>query len=188
MKSGKLVQIGKIVIDEHCPEPKLTSPEQTLVRVRYAAINADDYSAFARYLGRFYNSQRLLHEFSGEIKDLGELAYHAGFRIGDAVSGYAWNFCGACRYCKSGLEAHCSNAACISVLAEHVVLNMRQIQKLRPGVPLEHGIFTDAIGYCLYNGGLTAAFICLILMPTAEELLPTRKQRRLRKAEKAAKK
>ena len=29
---------------------------------------------------------------------------------------------------------------------------MRQIQKLRPGVPLEHGIFTDAIGYCLYNG------------------------------------
>ena len=53
MKSANLVQIGKIVIDEHCPEPKLTSPEQTLVRVRYAAINADDYSAFARYLGRF---------------------------------------------------------------------------------------------------------------------------------------
>ena len=49
-------------------------------------------------------------------------------------------------------------------------------------VPLLHG------GYCLYNGGLTAAFICLILMPTAEELLPTREQRRLRKAEKAAKK
>ena len=42
MKSANLVQIGKIVIDEHCPEPKLTSPEQTLVRVRYAAINADD--------------------------------------------------------------------------------------------------------------------------------------------------
>ena len=62
MKSANLVQIGKIVIDEHCPEPKLTSPEQTLVRVRYAAINADDYSAFAGYLGRVYNSQRLLHE------------------------------------------------------------------------------------------------------------------------------
>ena len=62
MKSANLVQIGKIVIDEHCPEPKLTSPEQTLVRVRYAAINADDYSAFAGYLGRVYNSQRLLHD------------------------------------------------------------------------------------------------------------------------------
>ena len=78
MKSANLVQIGKIVIDEHCPEPKLTSPEQTLVRVRYAAINADDYSAFARYLGRFYNSQRLLHEFSGEIVALGPQAAAQG--------------------------------------------------------------------------------------------------------------
>ena len=43
-------------------------------------------------------------------------------------------------------------------------------------VPLLHG------GYCLYNGGLTAAFICLILMPTVEELLPTREQRRLKRA------
>ena len=44
-------------------------------------------------------------------------------------------------------------------------------------VPLLHG------GYCLYNGGLTAAFICLILMPTVEELLPTREQRRRKRAE-----
>ena len=38
-------------------------------------------------------------------------------------------------------------------------------------VPALHG------GYCLYNGGLTAAFICLLLMPTVEDLLPTREQR-----------
>ena len=49
-------------------------------------------------------------------------------------------------------------------------------------VPLLHG------GYCLYNGGLTAAFICLILMPTAEELIPTREQRRLKRAAKKASK
>ena len=85
MKSANLVQIGKIVIDEHCPEPKLTSPEQTLVRVRYAAINADDYSAFAGYLGRVYNSQRLLHEFSGEIVALGPQAAAQGFAVGDHV-------------------------------------------------------------------------------------------------------
>ena len=42
-------------------------------------------------------------------------------------------------------------------------------------VPLLHG------GYCLYNGGLTAAFICLLLMPTVEDLLPTREQRLQRK-------
>ena len=48
-------------------------------------------------------------------------------------------------------------------------------------VPLLHG------GYCLYNGGLTAAFICLMLMPTAEELIPTREQRRLKRAQKKSK-
>lgn len=122
-------------------------------RIRYVGVCDDDISLYKGDNRSWPLPKSIVgHEFSGEIEDLGELAYHAGFRIGDAVSGYAWNFCGACRYCKSGLEAHCSNAACISVLAEHVVLNMRQIQKLRPGVPLEHGIFTDAIGYCLYNG------------------------------------
>ena len=38
-------------------------------------------------------------------------------------------------------------------------------------VPMLHG------GFCLYNGGLTAAFICLILMPTVEDIIPTREQR-----------
>lgn len=122
-------------------------------RIRYVGVCDDDISLYKGDNRSWPLPKSIVgHEFSGEIEDLGELAYHAGFRIGGAVSGYAWNFCGACRYCKSGLEAHCCNAACISVLAEHVVLNMRQIQKLRPGVPLEHGIFTDAIGYCLYNG------------------------------------
>lgn len=45
-------------------------------------------------------------------------------------------------------------------------------------VPMLHG------GFCLYNGGLTAAFICLILMPTAEELIPTKEQRRMKRLEK----
>ena len=108
MKSANLVQIGKIVIDEHCPEPKLTSPEQTLVRVRYAAINADDYSAFAGYLGRFYNSQRLLHEFSGEIVALGPQAAAQGFAVGDHVSCNILRGCGVCPACRRGRTNLCS--------------------------------------------------------------------------------
>lgn len=38
-------------------------------------------------------------------------------------------------------------------------------------VPNMHG------GFCLYNGGFTAAMICLILMPVAEELLQTKEQK-----------
>lgn len=113
MKSANLVQIGKIVIDEHCPEPNLTSPEQTLVRVRYAAINADDYSAFARYLGRVYNSQRLLHEFSGEIVALGPQAAAQGFAVGDHVSCNILRGCGVCPACRrfSFLKSGCPRSS-----------------------------------------------------------------------------
>ena len=47
-------------------------------------------------------------------------------------------------------------------------------------VPLLHG------GYCLYNGGFTAALICLILVPELERFSRTKEERKLLKAEKAA--
>ena len=47
-------------------------------------------------------------------------------------------------------------------------------------VPALHG------GYCLYNGGFTAALICLILVPELEKFSRTKDERKARKAEKAA--
>lgn len=43
-------------------------------------------------------------------------------------------------------------------------------------VPLLHG------GYCLYNGGFTAAFVCLLLIPILERFTKTRAQRLAEKA------
>ena len=45
-------------------------------------------------------------------------------------------------------------------------------------VPSLHG------GFCLYNGGFTAALICIILVPQLEKLCRTREERRLQKASK----
>jgi len=45
-------------------------------------------------------------------------------------------------------------------------------------VPTLHG------GYCLYNGGFTAALICLILVPQLEKFLKTKEERKLTKAAK----
>ena len=47
-------------------------------------------------------------------------------------------------------------------------------------VPALHG------GYCLYNGGFTAALICLILVPELERFSRTKEERKLAKAQKAA--
>ena len=45
-------------------------------------------------------------------------------------------------------------------------------------VPTLHG------GYCLYNGGFTAALICLILVPQLEKFFKTKEERQLAKAAK----
>ena len=45
-------------------------------------------------------------------------------------------------------------------------------------VPTLHG------GYCLYNGGFTAALICLILVPQLEKFTKTKEERKLAKAAK----
>ena len=47
-------------------------------------------------------------------------------------------------------------------------------------VPALHG------GYCLYNGGFTAALICLILVPQLEKFFRTKEDRKLAKAERKA--
>ena len=46
-------------------------------------------------------------------------------------------------------------------------------------VPTLHG------GFCLYNGGFTAALICLILVPELEKFFKTKEERKLAKAQKA---
>ena len=45
-------------------------------------------------------------------------------------------------------------------------------------VPMLHG------GFCLYNGGFTAALICLLFMPTVESLVPTKEERAAKKRKK----
>ena len=47
-------------------------------------------------------------------------------------------------------------------------------------VPLLHG------GFCLYNGGFTAAFVCMFFIPVFERFFRTKEERRLAKAERTA--
>ena len=47
-------------------------------------------------------------------------------------------------------------------------------------VPNLHG------GFCLYNGGFTAAFVCMFFIPVFEHFFRTKEERRLAKAERTA--
>ena len=60
---------------------------------------------------------------------------------------------------------------------EYAFLAAMMHYTLVTSVPLLHG------GYCLYNGGFTAAFVCLLLIPILERFTKTKAQRLSEKAE-----
>ena len=41
-------------------------------------------------------------------------------------------------------------------------------------------------GFCLYNGGFTAAFVCMFFIPVFEHFFRTKEERKLAKAERTA--
>lgn len=60
---------------------------------------------------------------------------------------------------------------------EYAFLAAMMHYTLVTSVPLLHG------GYCLYNGGFTAAFVCLLLIPILERFTKTKAQRLAEKTE-----
>lgn len=134
------------------PEPAIERSDQVKIKMNYVGICEDDmYLYRGNLLSWTLPSAIVGHEYSGTIVELGVAASQAGYKIGDHVSGYAWNFCGVCYFCKNGMEAHCESPVSTSVLAEYAVLNIRQIVKLPRQVDPMYGIFVDSIGHCIYN-------------------------------------
>jgi len=139
---------------KHMEKPSIQSPSDVLVRICYTGICDDDLPFYLKddsLITWPLPTAMTGHEFSGIVEDIGSDAIRNGFRVGDRVSGHAWNFCGACTNCKAGNENHCLNIKCTSTYVDYAVFDQRQIIHLPENVSLENGIFTDAISYCLYN-------------------------------------
>lgn len=140
MRVGRLVQTGKIQIEEDWPEPKITRPDQVLVRVRYCGINADDYNVYRGNLGQVYSDQCLFHEMSGEIIDLGLEAAAQGLSVGDRVSRNVLTGCGCCPMCRKGLTNLCMEAISPGASAQIMVCDARTLVRLPDDVSLEDGV------------------------------------------------
>lgn len=95
----------------HDVVPPVFQPEEVLIQVAYAGICGSELSG---YLG--HNALRIPplvmgHEFSGEIAALGERALERNphLSLGQAVTANPMVYCGACEYCKEGLNQLCTN-------------------------------------------------------------------------------
>jgi threonine dehydrogenase-like Zn-dependent dehydrogenase len=98
-------------VDER-PEPRITEPDQVIVRSRAVGICGSDVHMLEHdddgYILLAYRTRFPIafgHEFAGEVIEVG--AAVRGLRVGDAVSVEAMNYCGACRPCKLGFLNQC---------------------------------------------------------------------------------
>ena len=155
MRALKIVAPRKIEFYER-PEPNVINPHDVKIQVKYVGICVDDMPFFRRDKDMYAWGVNLIplngHEMTGIVVELGEAAKKTGLQIGDRVSGYAWNQCGECYYCKTGKEGHCLNIITgQGTLAEYIVWHSRQLIKLPDSISLEEGCLTDPIGFAMHG-------------------------------------
>ncbi len=139
MRRARVTSIGKIEIDNACPEPIITSPEQILVKVRYAGINADDYNVFSGTFASPYDDRTLLHEMSGEVVALGPEAAKHRFAIGDRVSSNICFGCGVCPMCRKGKPNLCLDKRGVGASSDYIIADAKSLVRLPDSISLKEG-------------------------------------------------
>ena len=86
------------------PEPRLTSPDDALVRVSRTAVCGTDVHLLVHPAG-LEEGTVLGHEFVGEVVQVG--ARVGSVSVGDVVVGCDYVACGRCWWCRSGRHWHC---------------------------------------------------------------------------------
>ncbi len=149
MKEAILTDHGKIEIRNDSPMPEIRNPEDVIIRVRYCGINADDYASYSGRLGKIYSDDRLFHEISGEIYDLGSIGVSLGFAKGDHVARNPLPGCGYCPMCRRGLPHLCSEIYVPGGSAEYILCSAKSLVKLPAGISLKNGCLYWLFATCL---------------------------------------
>lgn len=155
MRSVRIVQPRRLDFID-IEEPRIAADDDVKIHVAYSGICVDDMPFYRKDNDMLAWGAILFpltsHEMSGVIVEMGPNAKRAGFKEGDRVSGYAWNQCGECYYCRSGKESHCLNLKpSQGTMSEYIVWKARQLIQLPQSVSLEEGCLADPIGFTMHG-------------------------------------
>ncbi|VEN49504.1 unnamed protein product [Callosobruchus maculatus] len=126
------------------PVPKITRPDQVLIKVAYAGF----YESGLHLLEGNADSERLFHfrhELSGTIMDIGNEVKH--FKKGDRVTVGPNAGCGSCLFCRSGRPYSCllGSDSTIGTWASFVVVPVTRIYKVPDNVTLQQVLLTKPL-------------------------------------------
>lgn len=98
-------QKPRLVTTETVANPKLTSPTDAIVKVKYSGLCGSDLHYYRGHIP-LKQGQIMGHEFVGTITELGSEV--TGFKVGDDVISTFTIQCGECWYCQHGYSGTCA--------------------------------------------------------------------------------
>jgi (R,R)-butanediol dehydrogenase/meso-butanediol dehydrogenase/diacetyl reductase len=152
MKAAVIRGIGNINVED-VPEPEM-GPDEINVKIAYCGLCGTDPENLEGRFGLFppeaYLQPRIIgHEASGTIAAVGSniKEYHVGQRV-------ACNFrssCGACYYCRNGMENFCRRGEHASgSFAEYAVYPESAVYLLPDDISLEVGSFLEPVSVAVH--------------------------------------
>jgi len=144
----KAIQVVEV---EEVPEPA-TRPDQIKVKIAYAGICGTDMEILEGSFGlvkvpAFPKIEG--HEASGTIVEVGS-ATKLGYRVGQRVAMVPVAPCGACYFCRSGMEAYCTRFTEYSgAFAEYGYYAEGQVFPIADDVSFEVGTMLEPLSIAM---------------------------------------
>lgn len=163
MKAVRLHQYHEQPELEEVAEPKITGPNDVIVRIGGAGLCRTDLHIIDGQWADKSNvtlPYTLGHENAGWVQEIGSAVNHVA--VGDTVILHPLVTCGYCRACRAGNDMHCIDSAFpgISVdggMANLIKTNARAVVKLDPSLdPKDIAALADA-GLTAYHAVKKAA-------------------------------
>lgn len=153
MLAGVFEGEGKLSIKE-VPEPKITKPDEVIIKVEFAGICGTDVHILEVPPGHPATPGAILgHEYVGTVVDKGTNVKTVD--IGDRVVVDPNLTCGICRYCRRGLPNMCENFTTLGIylnggFAPYNVAPAKALYKISKDVPLERSALAEPLS-CVVN-------------------------------------
>ncbi len=153
MKAAVIRGVGNIAMEDW-PDP-VCGPDQIKVKIAYCGLCGTDPENLE---GRFglvppeaYNQPRVIgHEASGTIAEIGKNV-KGDYKVGQRVAMNFRSACGACYYCRNGMEHFCRYASEASgSFAEYAVYPESDIYPLTDDISLEEGAMLEPVSVAVH--------------------------------------
>jgi 2-desacetyl-2-hydroxyethyl bacteriochlorophyllide A dehydrogenase len=153
MKAAVMRGIGNIAMEEY-PDP-VTGPDQIKVKIAYCGLCGTDPENLEGRFGlvppEVYKQPRVLgHEASGTIAEIGK-NIKGDFKVGQRVAMNFRSACGACYYCRNGMEHFCRRGEGASgSFAEYAVYPESAVYPLSDDISLEVGSLLEPVSVAVH--------------------------------------